>query len=97
LAGYLIANIDVKEQAAFDEYRAKVGATIAQHGGRYIVRGGAIEPLEGNLPLQRLIILEFPSLGAARNFYESAEYAPLLKLRLTCTSSDVVLVDGYTG
>lgn len=97
MPGYLIANIEVKDAAIFDEYRQKVAPVIARYGGRYIVRGGAIETLEGSWPLKRLVVLEFPSLDAARRFYDSVEYAPLLKLRLAGTRSDVVLVDGYAG
>jgi uncharacterized protein (DUF1330 family) len=68
---------------------------IAAHGGRYIVRGGAHEAVEGNLPLRRLVILEFPSMAALRGFYASAEYKPLLALRLASARSDVTFVEGY--
>ena len=68
---------------------------VARHGGRYLVRGGAMQPVEGALGLKRLVILEFPSMEALRGFYDSAEYAPLLQLRLDSTQSDVVFVEGY--
>jgi uncharacterized protein (DUF1330 family) len=97
LAAYFIVNLEVNDAATFGEYRTKVAPIIAQYGGRYIVRGGAIEQIEGNLALQRLVILEFPTLDAARNFYRSAEYAPLLKMRIASTISDIVLVEGYAG
>jgi uncharacterized protein (DUF1330 family) len=82
MAGYLIANIDVKDAAKFEEYRQKVVPVIEKFGGRYLVRGGELRRLEGNLPLSRLVILEFPTIDAAQKFYDSAEYAPILKLRL---------------
>jgi uncharacterized protein (DUF1330 family) len=97
MPGYLIANLDVRDAAVFGEYRDKVAPVIARYGGRYLVRGGAIETLEGGLPLKRLVVLEFPSLDAARSFYHSAEYAPVMKLRFASTVSDIVLVDGYSG
>lgn len=95
MPAYLIANIEVTDAEAFERYRAAVPAVIAAHGGRYLVRGGALHPVEGAMPLKRLVILEFPSLDAARRFYDSAEYAPLLALRLASTRSEVTLVEGY--
>jgi len=97
MPGYLIANLDVKDATVFDWYRQKVAPIIEQYGGRYLVRGGAIERLEGGLPLKRLIVLEFPDLAAARRFYHSADYAPVMKLRFASANSDVVLVDGHDG
>ena len=95
MPAYFVVNIEVTDPEGFERYRAEVPAVIARFGGRYLVRGGALHWIEGSLPLQRLVILEFPSMQAARAFYDSAEYAPLLKLRLATTRSDVVLVDGY--
>jgi uncharacterized protein (DUF1330 family) len=70
-------------------------AVIAQYGGRYAVRGGTMERLENADGFSRMVVLEFPSLDAARAFYHSPEYAPLLKLRIETTESQVVLVDGF--
>jgi|SRR5579864_9233596 len=97
VAGYLIANIDVKNTAIFDQYRSRVAPLIAQYGGRYLVRGGAVASVEGALPLKRLVILEFPSLEKARAFYDSADYAPLIALRKEGAECDIVLVEGYDG
>lgn len=95
MPAYLIANIEVTDQEGFERYRSLVPAVIAAHGGRYLVRGGAQTALEGALPLKRLVILEFPSVAAAQAFYDSPDYAPLLKLRLDSTRSDVVIVEGH--
>jgi uncharacterized protein (DUF1330 family) len=95
MKGYLIANIEVTDPEGFERYRQAVPAVIAAHGGRYLVRGGAHHALEGAMPLKRLVILEFPSMQAARAFYDSAEYAPLLALRLASTRSEAVLVEGH--
>jgi uncharacterized protein (DUF1330 family) len=83
VAGYLIANIDVTEPAKFEEYREKVMPLIEKFGGRYLVRGGDVRR-------------QFPTLEAAQRFYDSAEYQPILKLRLDSTRSDVVLAQGYS-
>ncbi len=95
MKGYLIGSIEVRDPAAFEGYRQKVGAVIAAHGGRYLVRGGAVTTVEGHLPIARLVVLEFPSMADARRFYDSPEYAPLLKLRLDSTMSNVVFAEGY--
>lgn len=96
MAGYLIANLEVTDPAGFEEYRQKVSPLIDQFGGRYLVRGGEVRMLEGNLPIRRLVVLEFPSVEAAQRFYDSPEYQPLLKIRLASTKSDLVLVAGYS-
>ena len=95
MPAYLIANIEVTDPEGFERYRTQVPAVIARHGGRYLVRGGTVHQVEGALGLKRLVILEFPSMEALRGFYDSADYAPLLRLRLDSTRSDVALVEGY--
>jgi len=95
MPGYLIANVKVTDPEGFERYRAGVPAVIAQYGGRYAVRGGAMERLENADGFIRMVVLEFPSLEAARAFYFSPEYAPLLKLRIETTESQVMLVDGF--
>jgi uncharacterized protein (DUF1330 family) len=95
--GYLIANISVTDPRRFEEYRARVTGVIAQYGGRYLIRGGAIEKIEGELGFDRCVVLEFPSVQDARKFYDSPEYAPLLKLRRETTVSHVVIAEGFSG
>jgi uncharacterized protein (DUF1330 family) len=95
MPAYFIANIDVTDAEGFERYRAAVPPVIARFGGRYLVRGGEVHQVEGAMPLKRLVILEFPSVEQARAFYDSAEYAPLLALRLATTRSEAVLVEGY--
>ena len=95
MPAYIIANIEVRDPATFETYRAKVPPIIAKFGGRYLVRGGDVQPLEGNPGLKRLVILEFPSLEAARRFYDSPEYEPVKRLRLESATSDLALVEGH--
>ncbi|WP_091810458.1 DUF1330 domain-containing protein [Burkholderia sp. WP9] len=90
---YLVANVIVTDPGRFAEYREKVPAVIAQYNGQYVVRAGAVHPLAGELALQRMIMLEFASMDAARRFYESKEYAPLLRLRKETTQSQVAFVE----
>ena len=95
MKGYLIANIDVTDAAGFDEYRQKVSPLIEKYGGRYLVRGGDSKTLEGKLPVKRLVVLEFPTMEAAQRFYDSADYRPVMEIRLKAAKSDVILVQGY--
>lgn len=94
MPAYLVADITVTDPQRYAEYRAKAPAVIAQYGGRYLVRAGTIHPLEGDLGVDRFVVLEFPTLQAARTFYDSPEYAPLLQLRQETTRSKVALVEG---
>jgi uncharacterized protein (DUF1330 family) len=94
MAAYLIANITVTDAAAFEAYRQVVPAVIARHGGRYLVRGGAVEVKEGDPGLDRVVILEFPDMATARAFYHSADYAPLIAMRVASTTGSVALVEG---
>ena len=94
MAAYLIANIEVTDSAGFAEYQQKVPATIAAHGGRYLVRGGAAETLEGAWLPKRCVVLEFPSMAQLKTWYASPEYRPLIAIRERTTQSDLVIVEG---
>ena len=94
MAAYVIAEVDVHDAALFEEYRKLVPPTIAQYGGKYVVRGGAMESKEGGWTPKRVVVLEFPTLARAREWYHSAEYAPALALRLKAAKSRMVMVEG---
>ncbi len=96
MAAYLIGDIEVLDAEGFEDYRARVPAVIAAHGGSYKVRGGAIEVLEDDWTPKRCVILEFPDMAMLKAFYNSPEYAPLLALRKTCTKSKIIAVEGYS-
>ena len=94
MPAYLIADIDITDPAAFEEYRKQVPATIAQYGGRYLVRGGATEVVEGDWRPNRMVVLEFPSLAQARRWYDSAEYHGPKAVRIEASRSKVIFVEG---
>lgn len=94
MAAYVVAEVEVTDPAAYEEYRKLVPATVAQYGGRFLVRGGKTETKEGGWEPKRLVILEFASLDQARKWYHSPEYAPALALRLKAARSRVLLVEG---
>ena len=94
MAAYLFADIEVTDAAQYEEYRARAPAVIAAHGGRYLVRGGATEVLEGDWQPARTVILEFPSMAALKGFWASPEYAALRAIRERAAVSRLVAVDG---
>jgi uncharacterized protein (DUF1330 family) len=94
MAAYIYANVEVTDPVAYEEYRRQVPAIIAAYGGRYLVRGGATVPLEGDPPANRLVILEFPDMGRLRAFYDSAEYRPLLAIRQRAARSTLTAIEG---
>ncbi len=94
MAAYVIADIEVTDSAGFAEYQQKVPATIAAYGGRYLVRGGATEVMEGNWSPRRCVILEFPDMAQLKKWYTSPEYRPLIAIRERTTRSNLVLTEG---
>jgi len=94
MAAYVIADVTVKNPDAYAEYRKQVLPTITKHGGQFLVRGGAHETLEGDWRPGRLVVIEFPDTAAAKAWYRSKEYAPLVKLRQGASSGRIILVEG---
>lgn len=97
--GYVLVEIDVPDPAAYRDsgYMAQAEATIAAADGRYLVRGGEPELLEGSGDPGRIVILEFPSREAARAFVEGPEYAPARALRQSLSTARLVLLSGWDG
>jgi uncharacterized protein (DUF1330 family) len=76
------------------EYRRLAQLAVAHHGGRYLVRGAPYETLEGTWQPQRLVVLEFPDMEAARTFYDSPEYLAARAARKGVADFDMLLVEG---
>ncbi|NZA03435.1 DUF1330 domain-containing protein [Ottowia beijingensis] len=81
MKGYVLAFIDVEDPSSYAPYAAGAPATIAAHGGKYLIRNRPKELREGALPADRLVVLEFPSVAQARAWYESPEYQALVPIR----------------
>ena len=94
MAAYLIVDLNVEDAAGYDSYRREVPATLAKYGGRFLVRGGTSEVLEGDWAPKRVVVLEFPSMDALKRWYHSEEYKPLIKLRQTHSTGDLIAVEG---
>ena len=94
MAAYLVVDIEISNPAQFEEYRKLAPAAIAKYGGRYIIRGGAYEVLEGEWKPQRVTIVEFDSMEKAKAFYASPEYAVAKKARAGAAKFKALLVQG---
>lgn len=94
MKGYVIAEVEVTDPALFEEYRKGVPETVAAFGGRFVVRGGAITPVEGGWQPKRLVVLEFPDVAAAKAWHGSPAYAPLLAMRERAARTRMVIVEG---
>ncbi len=94
MAAYLYATLHVSDAAAYKEYQQKVPALIAAHGGRYLVRGGATEVLEGETRPQRQIILEFPDMAQLKAFYNDPAYQPLIAVRQSSSQGHLLAIEG---
>jgi uncharacterized protein (DUF1330 family) len=94
MAAYIIANVEITDAAGFEEYRRLVPAVIAAYRGRYLVRGGALERLEGDATLQRVVVLEFPDMARLQAFYRSPAYRPLIAMRQRTARATLFAIEG---
>ena len=94
MSAYLIVELDITDPAKFQRYRGLVPSLIEKYGGRYIVRGGDTEVLEGNWAPKRIVVLEFETAQKAKELMESEEYRPVKQLRLESANTNMVLVEG---
>jgi uncharacterized protein (DUF1330 family) len=95
MAAYIISDVEIRDAKAIDIYRRRAATSIAQHGGRYLARGGEIEVLEGKWKPRAIIVAEFPDMERARAWYRSPEYAFALEVRDEALRRNLILVDGY--
>ena len=94
MAAYLIAEIRVTDAAGYEEYRNRISPVIAYHGGKYLVRGGKTELLEGADEPGRIVVLEFPTLKKLEDFFHSSEFSALRELRKQSAASRIIAVEG---
>jgi uncharacterized protein (DUF1330 family) len=95
MAAYIIAEIEITDPDTYDQYRAQTPSVIVQYDGRFIVRGGKAETLEGDREPGRLVVIEFPDATAARRFYDSPEYQAIIGLRQQASKGRLILVEGH--
>ena len=94
MPAYVIAMVDVKDPVRYEDYRRLVLPTITAFGGRFIARGGRTEILEGQSPAGRLVIVEFPSVERAKEWWASPEYAEARAIRQASYEGTLVVIEG---
>ena len=94
MSAFIVAEVEVTDPEKFEEYRKLVPPTIEAFGGRYVVRGGAVDSREGDWRPKRLVIIEFDDVDRAREWHESNLYAPARALREASANTRMILVEG---
>ncbi len=94
MAAYILAFIDVTDTEAYERYKQLAPGAIAEAGGKYLVRGGAVDVLEGKHDGRRVVVLEFPSTEAAKAFYDGERYRYARAARANAAKGDFLLVPG---
>src|SRR3981081_872631 len=93
----MIVEVETTDEALMAEYRKHTPGLVAKFGGKVIVRGGKPRTLEGGRSPAGVVVLEFPDYAAAERFYDSADYKPVLDMRLKAGKSKAIIVDGHNG
>lgn len=91
---YMIGQFDVHDPEAYVAYRSQTPQSIADYGGKFLVRAGRVETLEGEPPLPRIVVIEFPSFDQAKAWYESEGYQKLIPIRRAASTGRSFLVEG---
>jgi uncharacterized protein (DUF1330 family) len=94
MPAYCIANVEVLDPVAYENYRSRTLATITPYGGRFIVRGGTAESKEGAWRAHRIVMVEFPDLDTANRWYHSPEYQAIIPFRDKAARTDLMIVEG---
>src|SRR5437016_13356727 len=93
MAAYIIVEIDILDPVGYEEYKKLAGPTVEKHGGKYIVRGGKTEVLEGVWNPKRIVVLEFPTMERAKEWLNCDEYREPRKLRHRTGKTKMILVE----
>jgi uncharacterized protein (DUF1330 family) len=94
MSAYVIVEIDILDSAGYEEYKKLAGATVEKYGGKYIVRGGSTEVLEGDWQPKRIVVLQFESMRRAKEWLNCEEYREPRKIRYRTAETKMILVEG---
>ena len=94
MPAFVIVEIEVHDREAYETYRGLVPASLDAYGGKFIARGGATENLEGDWAPERIVVLEFPSLERARQWWGSPEYRDAKAIRMRAARTRMIATDG---
>jgi uncharacterized protein (DUF1330 family) len=94
MAGYVIVDVNITDPEEYQVYARQTPATVEQYGGKFLVRGGQPETLEGEWPTKRIVVIEFPSVEQAHAWYNSPEYSAIKGIRQRAANTDLIIVHG---
>lgn len=94
MPAYVIVEVEIHDPETYKDYMQLTPATIAAYDGKFIVRGGKTETLEGNWNPHRIVVLEFPSVERAKQWWYSEEYAPAKKIRQATAGTKMIVIEG---
>jgi uncharacterized protein (DUF1330 family) len=94
MPAYVIVDIDIVDPAGYENYKKLAGATVEKYGGKYIVRGGKTEVLEGDWSPKRIVLLQFDSMAHAKEWLNSKEYREPRKMRHRTARTNMIVVEG---
>ncbi|HKO59021.1 MAG TPA: DUF1330 domain-containing protein [Thermoanaerobaculia bacterium] len=97
MSAYIVSRVKIHDAGAMQRYMKEAPATVAAFGGRYLVRGGDVQALEGTWEHERMVVVEFPDKAAALAWYESEMYRPLRDLRQASAEAVILIADGVAG
>jgi uncharacterized protein (DUF1330 family) len=97
MPAYIIVDVEVNNPAAYEDYKKLTPGSLEPFDGKFIVRGGAVSPLEGDWNPTRIVMLEFPTMEQAKAWWSSEEYAPAKALRQSASSTRMIAVEGFEG
>lgn len=97
MPAYVVLDVEVTDPEGYEAYRSLSGPAVAQFGGNFLVRGGAVERLEGTWQPQRIVIIEFPTVDVARAWWDSEAYRAARQVRMRTATTDVLLIAGVDG
>ena len=97
MPAYVIVEVTIHDFSEYEEYKKLTPASIATYDGKFVVRGAKTESLEGDWNPIRIVVLEFPTVEKAKEWWASPEYTPAKEIRHRTASTKMIVVEGYEG
>ncbi len=97
MPAYIIVEVEITDPESYVGYTKLTPATIASYDGKFIVRGGSTESLEGDWQPGRMVVLEFPSVERAKEWWNSPEYSPAKEIRNQAARTRMIVAEGFAG
>ena len=94
MSAYIVVQVNVNDPDRYENYKSMVPPTLEAYGGQFLVRGGAVENMEGSWAPGRFVVIEFPSTEKAKSWWASTEYSPAKELRQATAETEMILVEG---